>query len=442
VFGSDGPDQHYGFYPTAGRLRLTHFAGPTVYSWQILTELDSPHYRPGQWNYLKVRVESDKLQCFVNDQPVLTWPLSAPLDGKVGLAKFRDTRAGFKRFEVAARLEPSQLPDERLQPARMQIAALPLSELAGESSLGQLAEDAEASRWALEQQAAMLQSQAEQLRRLAGDVHTRATVKRLVRLMDAPESAAMLARAALLVSQLDNPELDATAYLEQLDRMTAEMLGQLSHDASTADRLAQLNRYLFRDNGFHGSRTDYYQAANSHFDRVLDDREGLPITLSILYLELGRRLGIPLAGVGVPGHFMVRFTPETGEPQYIDVFAGGQSVTLDQLKRQMLRPSEAPLDEEMLAAAAPREIILRVLRNLQGLAQRSQDTEALLRYLEAMVALAPDEPTYRGMRAVVRRQTGRRESAIADLDWFLEHAPAGVDLDAIRDLKARFQAGE
>ncbi len=83
-----------------------------------------------------------------------------------------------------------------------------------------------------------------------------------------------------------------------------------------------------------------------------------------------------------------------------------------------------------------------VLRNLQGIAQDREDQEALLRYLEAMVTLAPDEPSYRGMRTVVRYQTGRKQAAIADLDWFLKNTPAGIDLQAIRTLRERFTAGE
>ena len=205
--------------------------------------------------------------------------------------------------------------------------------------------------------------------------------------------------------------------------------------------MAALNRYLFEENGFHGSRTQYYHAANSYLDRVLDDREGLPITLSILYLELAARLQVTMEGIGLPGHFVVRFTPPDQEGQLIDVFDSGKPLSLDEAQRISRQATGAPFDDSFLQAVDHRAITLRVLRNLQGIAQSNDDTEALLRYLEAMVSLAPDDPSFRGMRAVVRYETGRKRAAILDLDWFLEHAPHGIDLQAIRNLKRRFTEG-
>src|SRR5690606_2448324 len=108
-------------------------------------------------------------------------------------------------------------------------------------------------------------------------------------------------------------------------------------DAEIDDRarLAAMNQYLFVDNGFHGSRTDYYNRANSYLNRVIDDREGLPITLSVLYIELGQRLGLKLHGVGLPGHFVVRHVPAEGEPQLIDVFEGGQPLSREDAEKKV-----------------------------------------------------------------------------------------------------------
>jgi len=96
VFGSDGNDKHYGFYPSAGQLRLTRFDGPNVFSWTILEQVPSIHYRPGDWNTLKVRHEDGKILCFVNDHLVIESADDGLPDGKVGLAKFRETSANFK----------------------------------------------------------------------------------------------------------------------------------------------------------------------------------------------------------------------------------------------------------------------------------------------------------------------------------------------------------
>ena len=104
IFASDGADTHYGFYPTAGQLRLTRFEGPSVFSWTILKTVPSEHYHPGDWNSLKVRVEDDKLLCFVNDRLVIESSDTGLREGKVGLAKFRETRASFKNFEVGKQI--------------------------------------------------------------------------------------------------------------------------------------------------------------------------------------------------------------------------------------------------------------------------------------------------------------------------------------------------
>ena len=112
VFHADGGDKHYGFYPTGGQLRLTRFDGPDVFSWKILKDQRSPHYRPGEWNTLKVRVEKERILCYVNDQLVIESADTGLPAGKVGLAKFRDTRAEFKHFQLARQIPLAALPPD------------------------------------------------------------------------------------------------------------------------------------------------------------------------------------------------------------------------------------------------------------------------------------------------------------------------------------------
>src|SRR5205085_9152402 len=101
-------------------------------------------------------------------------------------------------------------------------------------------------------------------------------------------------------------------------------------DADEAAKLTALNKYLFTERGFHGSRSDYYNRANSYLNEVIDDREGLPITLSVLYMEIARRLGVKVVGIGLPGHFIVQHLPAKGERQLIDVYGGGKALTREQ----------------------------------------------------------------------------------------------------------------
>ena len=125
AFAADGGDRHYGFYPTAGRLRLTRFDGPDVLSWKILDEKPAPDYRPGEWNHLRVRVEADKTSCFVNDALIFTAAAPALAGGRVGLAKFRDTEAEFRGFAVGRDLPRAAPPADVM--ARIEAATAALS---------------------------------------------------------------------------------------------------------------------------------------------------------------------------------------------------------------------------------------------------------------------------------------------------------------------------
>src|SRR5688572_26797041 len=112
IFAADGGDQHYGFYPSAGQLRLTRFDGPDVFTWKILEQKASSHYRPGDWNNLRVRVEKDSIRCFVNDELAIESKDTALRNGGVGLAKFRQTQAQFRNFEVRAVSDKFELKTE------------------------------------------------------------------------------------------------------------------------------------------------------------------------------------------------------------------------------------------------------------------------------------------------------------------------------------------
>jgi serine protease Do len=210
--------------------------------------------------------------------------------------------------------------------------------------------------------------------------------------------------------------------------------GARANAASAAARRDALGNYLFKKNGFHGSRTDYGHRANSHLDRVIDDREGLPITLSVLYMELGRRMSVKVHGIGLPGNFVVR----VGD-RHIDPFDRGRVLSQNDLERMALLYTGRPLRPEHLEANTTDQIAQRMLNNLVSAAQVSMDREALLRYLEALVALRKDDPGLRGMRGVVRFETGRQASGVADLDWILKKKPEGLDLNRVQQMRDHFQ---
>lgn len=439
VFHADGKDVHYGFYPTGGKLRLTRFEGPDVFSWKVLTETASEHYRSGQWNHLKVRAEKGKLLCFLNNELVIESTDDGLTKGKVGLAKFRETRAEFRRFEIGASL-PSPLASAELTTSlTKEIDALPALESLLPEKLTPLVAAPDEAIESLRQKAKSLRERALELEQVAADVRLRQVANELTAVLEARDGKIDLFRAALTIARLDEEEVDVEAYTKQLERMAGEVKAKLPADASEAKKLEALNDYLFKDNGFHGSRTDYYNRFNSYLSRVMDDREGLPITLSLLYMELATRLGLKMEGVGLPAHFVVRHLPKDGEPQLIDVFDGGKPLSREDAGKKVRELTGEDVTDAQLAPVGERQILQRMLGNLLGLAQQKSDKEAVLRYVEAMLIIDPTLVRERGLRAILHYETGRRDQAVQDLNWFLENKPAGIDLEQILEMQNAFR---
>lgn len=445
AFAADGADRHYGFYPTAGKLRLTRFEGPDVLSWQILHDEASPHYRHGDWNTLKVRLEKDRVRCLVNDQPVIEIALADEPTGQVGLAKFRDTAAEFKGFRVGRQLPATSPAAEIVARVEEAVAGDTGAAEFEERLLDRLAAEGAMGSLVLRDRAADLEREAERLKKLALAAHHRRVQRELAQCLAGSEGKIDLLRAALLVSMLDNAELDVEAYVRQVDRMADEVRRMLPRRADDAARLATLNRYLFDEQGFHGSRGDYYNRANSYLNEVLDDREGLPITLAIVYMELARRLEVNVVGVGLPGQFMVRHEPAKGSSQLIDVFDRGRFLTRDEADEKVQELSGQPLEERHLATMSKQAIVLRMLHNLRGVADRDKNATAMLTYVDAIVEIAPDQAEDRLLRAWLRHFLGQPRAALEDTRWLLDHQPEGIELERVIELHQRVEeaaAGE
>ena len=437
VFHADEQDRHYGFYPSNGQLRFSCFEGPSVFQWRVLRETTSESYRADDWNRLRVRVEPGRMQCFVNDQLVFDISDTTFGQGQVGLAKFRETKAQFRRFEVGEKLESTPLAEDQQEQFARALETLSQTPEYESANLQSLVELGATAPPLLEQHARELRRQAESLLRASEEVRLQLVLQELEGLIQTKDFD--LLRGALLIAKLDDGELDIAAYTREVERMTNEIREQLEPEASGADRFAALNQYLFEQNGFHGSRHDYYHPANSYLNRVIDDREGIPITLSVLYLELGRRLELDLEGVGLPGHFIVRWRENNENEKWVDVFEGAKLLDRPAVAEIVRTHAGESLRDSHLEEVSRRNILRRMLGNLIGIAQRDRNSSALRRYLEAIVPVAPDATQYRGMRAIARFESGYREAALEDLDWFLENEPADIDLDRIRELRLLFE---
>jgi serine protease Do len=440
VFRAEG-DKCYGFYPSGGKLRLTRFDGPDVFSWKVLHEEASPAYRPGDWNALKVHLEKGHIRCYVNDKLVIESDDAAWTTGQAGLAKFRDTAAEFKQFRIAKELPATTPAVDAVARVLKAIEKLPPRESPKPELLDKLTSEAAAPAVLLDR-ARSLEEQAAQVRKLADVVQERTVLKALDRALQGNEDKIDLLKAALLIARLDNDEVDVDAYRAEVERMAKKIKASLPDGADETAKREALNKYLFTERGFHGSRGDYYDRANSHMSEVLDDREGLPITLSVLYMELGRRLGLKMEGVGMPGHFIVRHVPAKGDAVLIDVYDGGKVMTKEEAVKKVEEMTGQPFKDEFLAATPKRAIVSRMLHNLLNLARRDNDVPGGLRYLDAILTATPDAVEERLMRAGGRWQSGDRDGALGDIDWLLDHQPEGVDLERVRELRREIEKAE
>ncbi len=437
AFCSDGGDRHYGFYPTGGRLRLTRFDGADLSSWTILFDQPSKHYHPGQWNQLRVRSADGRIACYVNDEKVVEVAEDKLARGKVGLVKFRQTQAQFRSFKIGRELPRATVAGADIDRVLKAVAEAAPASAANPQLVETLAADAALNATILRAEADKLDKQAERLRDLARAAHQRQVIDQLVKLLEGEEAKIDLPRAVLLVARLDNDEVDVDAYRAELDQLATELVGRVPAGADEATRIEVLRKFLFEENGFHGSRGDYYHKANSYLNEVLDDREGLPITLSVIYLELASKLGLNVVGIGLPGHFVVRHIPAAGAPQLIDVFEGAKPLSREEAARRVKEASDIELTDELLAPVTKRAVVSRILGNLRGLT--NNDFKARLRYLNAMLALEPGSGPDRWQRAVVRFQLEERDGAKEDVAWLLEHRPPGIDPALVLRLQAAIE---
>lgn len=436
IFCSDGGDQHYGFYPSQTALRFTRFEGPTVFQWNVVRQQVSPHYRKGEWNHLKVRCEKEgRFVCMVNDRVVFELQDQRLSGLRVGMAKFRDTRAQFKRFQMAEEIS-SRSPSPALEKELLElIEALPPWREMKVKALESLGSQSQASQVVIDNQVRELEQRAAELRKVSKQLHLRSCLEGLADSIGT-DSTDQLVRASLWIARIDDPELSIDAYLESLKEIKEELLVRIEPEMSPQDRLRELNKYLYEENGFHGSRTDYYHRANSYLNRVIDDREGIPLTLSILYLDLASALGVELQGVGLPGHFLLQWNDDE-KIRWIDAFDRGRAIERNEVQ-ELGRETTGYWDDAFLNPVTNQQMLVRLLSNLRSIAESEKATVDLENYVEALLVLEPNSAAYRGMRAVLRFEAGRLTAAIADLDWVLENPPPGIDIAAIMQMRRQF----
>tara|TARA_R110000850_G_scaffold19988_22_gene59867 strand:+ start:566 stop:2920 length:2355 start_codon:yes stop_codon:yes gene_type:complete len=442
TFASDGKDKHYGFYPSGGKMRLTRFDGPDVYSWSILEQFEAPSYEPGEWNLLRVRVEEQAIIGWVNGEKVLELEDSGLRGGRVGLCKFRETEAEFRGFEIGKALGKESFPESERERLDEMISRITDGEDSAAIAM-ELSREGSHGRAMLLDKAEELVELAQRLREMEGSVHRQMVINELTALLDKPEKNVDLFEVGLQIARIDDPELDLDHYRNAFDRLVADArlyLDKHALEGSVREQSEALRNFLFKENGFHGSRTEYYHHANSYVNHVLDDREGLPITLSVVFVEMARRLRIPgVFGAPLPGKFMVgvKLGDEGSKKAFfIDVYESGKILSHSQVVREVWGMIGQAPKKETFEPAGSRDIAVRMLRNLVDIEiNRRQMPAAAKDYIELLLAIEPNSAQERFQRALLRIQGKDMDGARSDLDWLLENQPPGIDYSRLESFR-------
>ena len=244
-----------------------------------------------------------------------------------------------------------------------------------------------------------------------------------------------LAEGALLIAADEYQELDIDTYLGRIDELGAVLRRRLRSDISTTEALIALNRYVFDELGFSGNTADYYDPRNSYLNDVIERRLGIPITLAVLYIEIGRRIGLPLHGVSFPGHFLVKCVLREGAI-ILDPYARGASLGLEDLQQRLQAVvREAELDpsllRRMLASAAPRDIFVRMLRNLRAIHLSAGDRLKALGTSNRIIALMPGAADDYRDRADLYVELECFRAALEDFRSYLRLRPDAQDSEAV-----------
>jgi regulator of sirC expression with transglutaminase-like and TPR domain len=252
----------------------------------------------------------------------------------------------------------------------------------------------------------------------------------------ADDATINLAEAALLIAAEEYRDLDVAAYLARLDDMAAALKRRLRPDISQADTVIALNRFLFDEHGFAGDAANYYDVRNSFLNDVLDRKRGIPITLALVYIEIGRRIGLPVQGVSFPAHFLVKCPLRDGTV-VLDPYSKGASLSFDDLRQRVkaLRNGAMPtrsMVAEMLAAAGNKEIIVRILRNLKGIYWHQKAWAKALRATDRIISVMPDAAEEYRDRGMIYLNLECFRAALFDLQAYLTMLPVARDAESVR----------
>ena len=258
--------------------------------------------------------------------------------------------------------------------------------------------------------------------------------EQFVRMAGLPDDEIDLAQAAFLIAAMEYPGLDLDHQFGLLDTMSSGVSGRLDASRDPLFCVNTLSEYLFDEMGFQGNLDDYYDPRNSFLNEVLSRRLGIPITLSLVCIEVGKRLDIPLLGVSMPGHFLLRHKEE--EDLFIDPFNKGILLSEQECAQRLQEVTQAnvPWDSRYLAPVSSRDFVARILRNLKNIYMQREDHGRAIMTIDRLIVLQPEATQERRDRGIVRYNSGLHEEALEDLTVYLDSDPVGGDVEVVEQL--------
>jgi serine protease Do len=448
VFCSDKKDKHYGFYPTNGSLRLTRFDGPSIYNWNILKTVESNAYLPEKWNLLHVRFEENgRILCSINKQLVIDVIDLEKEGGFIGLCKFREPSASFRNFRFAKRFSSSQVKPKSVLKLRKITRNLSPHRALGESDLQQILDIGKTAPQMLQDYSEELKQRSDDLQKLSKEIRERLVIAELVESLSYPDEKSIdLLKSALLIARIDNEHFNLNDYLKKADALADQIKSEFPKHSNDEQRIKILVSQLFNEMGFHGSTLDFHHRSNSYMNEVMDDREGLPITLSILFIELADRLNLKVTGLGLPGHFLAMYRkPQALEldQENLDRNPAKYEIIIDAFGGKIIDRKEAArltglaIEDLAFEPSPKKEIIKRMLRNLVQVAGREKDPVSQTRYLDTILAISPEDRYSRAQRAMIYYIREEFERALSDIDHLLESDPESPENQPLRVIRNR-----
>jgi len=251
--------------------------------------------------------------------------------------------------------------------------------------------------------------------------------------------------AVMIIARIGRERVDEDRYARQLDLFADAALEHAEGRRDVESLVQAVDHQLFAVERFHGNNDDFYDPANSFLDQVIERRTGIPITLSLVFMEVAQRVGLRCDGIGFPGHFLVR-CGEPEDPVYVDPFYQGSRLDRQELLAALRGQALSGGPEWHIAAVTRRQILQRMLHNLHGIYRSMEDRENLLHVIELLLRLEPWNASLYGERGLLHYRLGHGAQAMNDLERYLSlpepQSATPYAKRALEDLRLKHQLRE